>query len=113
MREYATNWLTATLPAKADGQVARVAARFALVAAAGELATALDILPWPAGEASAAAARCFNDWLAARGDNGPEEITAGLRQVRAFLELHGTSRFEEAWPRDTRNRGTSRPRPRC
>ena len=109
VREWATNWLTATLPAKADGQVARVAARFALVAAAGELATALDILPWPAGEASAAAARCFNDWLAARGDNGPEEITAGLRQVRAFLEAHGTSRFEEAWPRDTRNRADITP----
>ena len=104
-----TNWLTATLPPQADGQVGRVAARFALVAAAGELATALDILPWPAGEASAAAARCFNDWLAARGDNGPEEITAGLRQVRAFLELHGTSRFEEAWPKDTRNKADITP----
>ena len=104
VREWATNWLAGTLPAKADGQVTRVAARFALVAAAGELATALDILPWPAGEASTAATRCFNDWLAARGDNSPEEITAGLRQVRAFLEAHGTSRFEEAWPRDTRNK---------
>ena len=109
VREYVTNWLTATLPPQADGQVGRVAARFALVAAAGELATALDILPWPAGEASAAAARCFNDWLAARGDNGPEEITAGLRQVRAFLELHGTSRFEEAWPKDTRNKADITP----
>ena len=109
VREYMTNWLTATLPPQADGQVGRVAARFALVAAAGELATALEILPWPAGEASAAAARCFNDWLAARGDNGPEEITAGLRQVRAFLELHGTSRFEEAWPRDTRNKADITP----
>ena len=84
---------------QADGQVGRVAARFALVAAAGELATALGILPWPEGEASAAAARCFNDWLAARGDSGPEEIASGIRQVRAFLELHGSSRFEEAWPR--------------
>ena len=43
----------------------------------------------------------FGDWLAARGDNGPEEIAAGLRQVRSFLEMHGTSRFEEAWPGDT------------
>ena len=56
------------------------------MAAAGELATALGILPWPEGEASAAATRCFRDWLAARGDNGPEEIAAGLRQVRSFLE---------------------------
>lgn len=102
LREYMATWLAANTPAKSDGQVGRVAARFALVAAAGELATALGILPWPEGEASAAAARCFGDWLSARGDNGPEEIAAGLRQVRAFLEMHGTSRFEEAWPRDTR-----------
>ena len=109
VRECVDKWLTATLPPQADGQVGRVAARFALVAAAGELATALEILPWPAGEPSAAAARCFNDWLAARGDGGPEEITTGLRQVRAFLELHGTSRFEEAWPKDTRNKAEITP----
>jgi hypothetical protein len=92
----------ANVPAQADGQVVRVAARFALVAAAGELATALGILPWPAGEASVASSRCFNDWLVARGDKGPEEISAGIRQVRSFLEMHGSSRFEEAWPKDTR-----------
>ena len=86
-----------TLPPQADGQVGRVAARFALVAAAGELATALEILPWPQGEASFAAARCFDDWLAARGGHGPEEITEGIRRVRSFLEMHGSSRFEAAW----------------
>ncbi|MGD9511243.1 MAG: DUF927 domain-containing protein [Geminicoccaceae bacterium] len=103
LRECMTSWLSANLPARADGQVGRAAARFALVAAAGELVTALEIVPWSAGEASEAAARCFADWLAVRGGSGPEEITAGLRQVRAFLELHGTSRFEEAWPKDTRS----------
>ena len=97
LREYMARWLAATVPSQADGQVGRVAARFALVAAAGELATALDILPWPEGEASAAATRCFADWLAARGGNGPEEIAAGLRQVRSFLEMHGSSRFKAAW----------------
>lgn len=109
VREYVGNWLAATVPPEVDGQVARVAARFALVAAAGELAAALEILPWPAGEASAAATRCFRDWLDARGDGGPEEIAAGLRQVRAFLELHGTARFEEAWPKDLRTDGNIGP----
>jgi hypothetical protein len=37
-------WTGANLPAGADGQVSRVARRFGLVAAAGELATALGIL---------------------------------------------------------------------
>jgi putative DNA primase/helicase len=100
LRGVMAKWLKAKVPPDADGQVRRVAGRFALVAAAGELATALGILPWPAGEASAAAARCFDDWLAARGDTGPQEITAGIRQVRAFLEMYGASRFEEPWPRN-------------
>ena len=108
LRGYMAKWLTANTPPGADGQVGRVAARFALVAAAGELATALGILPWPEGEASDAAARCFSDWLAARGGDGPEEIAAGLRQVRSFLEMHGASRFEEAWAVDSQARTINR-----
>ncbi len=87
-------WLASHLPAGADGQVARVAARLALVAAAGELATALGILPWAAGEAERGAARCYADWLRERGTAGPGEIEAGCEQVRAFFERYGNSRFE-------------------
>jgi uncharacterized protein (DUF927 family) len=99
-RAYMAAWLAQQVPDGADGQVGRVATRFALVAAAGELATEVGILPWPVGEASDAAMRCFRDWLAARGDTGPEEVATGLRQVRSFLELHGSSRFEEPWSRN-------------
>jgi uncharacterized protein (DUF927 family) len=81
-------------PEEADGQVKRVCARFGLVAAAGELATALEILPWPKWEAAKAAARCFSDWLEHRGGTGAAEVQAGLMQVRAFFEAHGSSRFE-------------------
>jgi putative DNA primase/helicase len=45
----------------ADGQVQRVAQRFALVAAAGELGIALGVLPWPRDEANRALARSFED----------------------------------------------------
>ncbi len=82
-------------PADADGQVKRVAGRFGLVAAAGELGVAFGVLPWPKGEARYAAARCFRDWLVARGGTDAAEVTAGLAQVRAFLEAHGSSRFED------------------
>lgn len=82
-------------PADADGQVKRVAGRFGLVAAAGELGVTFGVLPWPKGEARNAAARCFRDWLVARGGTGAAEVTAGLAQVRAFLEAHGSSRFED------------------
>ena len=86
-------WLAHHLPAGADGQVSRVAARFALAAAAGEMATEVGILPWPEGEASRAAAICFRAWLDQRGGVGSAETEAGLLQVRAFIEAHGMSRF--------------------
>lgn len=83
----------AIVPEAASEQVRRVGARFALVAAAGELATAAGITGWQAGHASWAARQCFNAWLAARGhmDNGEE--AAMLRQVRAWLEKNGDALF--------------------
>jgi uncharacterized protein (DUF927 family) len=90
-------WVRANLPLGVDGQVSRVARRFGLVAAAGELAAGLGILPWPEGEAERAAAQCFTNWLEARGGSGPAELRDGIAQVRAFLEAHGSSRFEPAW----------------
>ena len=81
------------IPANASGQVERVGARFALVGAAGELATQAGLTGWPVGESENAAAACFNAWLSARGGCGNGEIVAMLRQVRRFLETHGESRF--------------------
>lgn len=80
-------------PEHAAEQVRRVATRFALVAAAGELASAAGVTGWAKGEASSAARACFNAWLAARGhlDNGEE--VAMLRQVRAYLEKNGDALF--------------------
>jgi putative DNA primase/helicase len=51
------------VPEDADGQVARVAARFGLIAAAGELPIAADILPWTEGEAERSAFACLRAWL--------------------------------------------------
>lgn len=81
------------LPNGGGEQVRRVARRFALVAAAGELASEAGITGWPAGTASACVRRCFDDWLAARGhlDNG--EDAQALAQVRAFLEKNGDALF--------------------
>ncbi len=81
------------VPHAASGQVERVGARFALVGAAGEMATAAGLTGWPAGESERAALACFGAWLAARGGNGNGEVVAMLRQVRRFLETHGDGRF--------------------
>jgi putative DNA primase/helicase len=100
VRATMENWLSRHLERGASGQVSRVASRFALIAAAGELASAWGVLPWPAGTASEAAVACFRAWLEHRGGTGPAEIREGLAQVRAFLEAHGSSRFEAAWEID-------------
>jgi putative DNA primase/helicase len=95
--EHTRKFADSYVPAGADGQVHRVAQRFALIAAAGELAVAAGVLPWPEGEATKASARVFQDWVATRGGVEPAEIRSGIEQVRAFLSAHGMSRFVPAW----------------
>ena len=80
--------------ADAAGQVQRAARRFGMIAAAGEVATRLGILPWPPGEAFEAAARLYKAWLAGRGGTARSEDLEAISKVRAFLEQHGSSRFE-------------------
>ena len=81
-----------------DPQVRRVAKRFALVAAAGTLATRADVLPWQKKSALIAALACYIAWKEARGTNRSEEEREALRVLRAFFELHGASRFEPVRP---------------
>jgi putative DNA primase/helicase len=81
------------VPESAAGQVQRGGRRFALVAAAGELATEAGLTGWPAGEATRAARACFEAWIQSRGGSGSSEVTAILRGVRRFLEAHGEGRF--------------------
>ena len=84
---------TQLIPKGASGQVERVGARFALVGAAGELATEAGLTGWEKGESERAAKACFDAWLAARGGIGNGEITNMLRAVRRFLEVSGEGRF--------------------
>ena len=82
-----------TCPKDATGQVARVAKRFAIVAASGEIAQQWGILPWPEGHAMDASARMFREWLNRRGSTGALEGVNALNQVRGIIEKHGASRF--------------------
>lgn len=88
------------VPAGADGQVERVAQRFGLVAAGGEIAVRCGVVPWQRGEATLAAGRCFEDWLAVRGGIEPAEAREGIDQVRSFLLANGMARFIPAWEDD-------------
>lgn len=78
----------------ADGQVTRVLNRFGLVAAAGELAVSLGVLPWQPMTAARACQSCFQDWLFNRGGVEAAEDREAVATVRRFIEAHAMSRFE-------------------
>ena len=97
VKQFRDDFLS-TLPPDAGGQARRVGSRFALVAAAGEIATASGITGWKEGEAINAAKTCFDSWMNYRGGAGNSEITALLRQVKQFFEINGEARFSP-WER--------------
>ena len=99
--EARKSFLASSLPQGADGQVRRVADRFALVAAAGELATVLGVTGWQDGAAKDAAVRCFRDWLAERGGIGAGEVADAKARIRREIEVNGHSRFLP-WRPDSR-----------
>jgi len=102
VKHHVAGFVARHVPPDADGQVLRVAQRFGLIAAAGEIAVTAGVLPWAAGAATGAAARCFRDWLDERGGVEPAEIRNGLAQVRSFLLAHGMSRFLPAWDEEAK-----------
>ena len=81
-------------PDHAQGHIARVASRFAVVAVAGELATQANITGWKKGRAFEAVNSVFKTWLNNFEMVGDFEDRQILQQVRAFFEANGNSRFD-------------------
>ena len=75
-------------------QAHRVAKRFAIVAAAGEMATGANITGWQAGQATTAVMTCLDNWLDNYGRDGEHEQRQIIKHIQAFIEQHGSSRFE-------------------
>jgi uncharacterized protein (DUF927 family) len=98
VKEAQRKFQAACLSDEAHGQARRVADRFALVGAAGELATMYGITGWIPGESMRAARTCFEAWKARRGGEGNQEDRAALSAVREFLRRYGESSFTE-WNR--------------
>lgn len=94
LRNMRQKFLDEHLPEGADGQVISICKLFALIAAAGELATEYGITKWPEDEALRAAGVCFERWLADRGGTGAGEDMRAVVQVRGFIAMHRSSRFE-------------------
>jgi putative DNA primase/helicase len=95
-REFHQQFVAKMLPAnkKYPSEVYRAAARFALVAFAGETATKLRITNWQTGEAITAAETVFKAWFDNRSGRGGSDAERAISQIRAFIEAHGSSRFE-------------------
>lgn len=75
-------------------QAHRVAKRFAIVSAAGELATSAGITGWQAGQATTAVMTCLDNWLDNYGRDGEHEKRQIIEHIKAFIEQHGSSRFQ-------------------
>ena len=82
------------------GQVKRVAASFAVIAAAGELAAMWGICPWPRSAAYGAALELFSEWASNRPTTGNLEEAQILDHVRHVLERNWQARFVD-WKRAT------------
>ena len=88
-----TEFTSALALTDADPQVLRVAQRFAIVAAAGELATSLGITGWAEGTAIQSSLACFNAWLEQRGGTESHEETQAIEAVRSRLLENESARF--------------------
>ncbi|MHC8288731.1 DUF927 domain-containing protein [Pseudomonas sp. XS1P51] len=77
-----------------NAQAGRVADRFAVIALAGEMATAYGLLPWEPGKALADCRLLYGEWLSRVGSGNAEDrqILAGIHD---FIDRHGSSRFSD------------------
>lgn len=94
IKEHTAAFINSTVPKEATGQVRSVAGRFALISAAGELATRFEVTGWEVGVARQAAGLCFAAWREGRGTMGAKEDELAIEAVRTFIEAHGNARFQ-------------------
>jgi putative DNA primase/helicase len=95
IRSFITKFCASELLRDCSGEVMRVARRFGVTAAAGELASQVGLTGWRDGDATRAIEACLRAWIRARGTVGPTDINESVRRVAAFIELHGASRFQQ------------------
>ena len=90
-RTYIDEFIKSVVPKNASGVVPRAALRFALVAAAGQIATEMRLTGWKKGEAFLATQKCFASWMEHRKSFDP--VAMSVDRVQKFI-LENNSRFE-------------------
>ncbi len=100
--EFKEAFINAVLPnrEKIPSEVLRVAARFALVAFGGEMATQAGVTLWEELDAIEALKNVFKQWLEGREGSGQSDTERGIRQVRKFIQNFEQSRFQKLWATD-------------
>lgn len=68
-----------------DGQTSRVARRFAIISAAGELATRCGLTGWKEGDAVGSARQAFLDWHEGRYRDKQDAVNAVVKPLQEFL----------------------------
>lgn len=81
-----SNWL-AKLPSAPDGQISRVAKRFALIGVAGNIATTFGLTGWGDQEALAAAEQAFLDWYDRRYSAKRDALDCCVKSLQKFLTV--------------------------
>ena len=90
------DWLSINVPPEADGQVFRVARKFALVVAAGEIAIEAKILPFEKFSVGLHCTILFKNWLNKRGGTGSQEFKRMVDRLTDLLQKGINSRFLNA-----------------
>ena len=89
LRDYILEFERDHMPQDAAPEVGRVVHHFAVIAAAGELATLFDLTGLELHEAEWACAECLRAWLESRGGaKAGHDASEMLAQVRHFLQSH-------------------------
>lgn len=90
---YRDDFLSAAHLTGACAEVQRAAKRMGVIAAGGEMAAHLGVVPWSSGAATAGVLSCFSAWRTARGSDAGWDAARAIDTVRGFLERYGQSRF--------------------
>jgi len=113
-RDTMSAFLAEALKPTDSGQIARAAKRFAVIAAAGELAAGLGVVPWEMGDATKAIRAVFDRWARDFGRTGLREERQVIRLIRSFIETNrarfgavGEAADEDA-PTESERKGEAR-----
>jgi putative DNA primase/helicase len=90
-------WLK-KLPSAPDGQTERVAARFALIATAGVVATRFGLTGWQVNEATNAAEMAFHEWYERKFEAKRDAVDKFVAPLREFLAASLSSLHEVGTP---------------